>query len=72
VDQPLRGPTPIDLSGNQEFSVDFDEVQLRIAINDFSADFDVAKMPKVFGAGLIRFQAFRSWMALIEADVRAL
>lgn len=72
VDQTLRGPTPIDLSGNQEFSVDFDEVQLRIAINDFRADFDVAKMPKVFGAGLIRFQAFRSWMALVEADVRAL
>jgi hypothetical protein len=71
-DRTLREPTPLDLSADHEFSVSFDQTRLRIAVNDFNAEFDVARMPKVFGPGLVRFQSFRSWMALIEVDVRSL
>lgn len=72
VDKVLREPTPLDLSADQEFYVGFDQTRLQIAVNGFSAEFDVARMPKVFGPGLIRLQSFRSWMALIEVDVRSL
>lgn len=45
---------------------------LRVGVDDFTAGFEVARMPKVFGPGLIRFQSFRSWMSLIEIDLRVL
>ena len=72
VDKELREATPLDLSADQDFFVSFDNRRLQIAVNGFSAEFEVARMPKVFGPGLIRFQSFRSWMSLIEVDVRSL
>ena len=72
VDKELRGPTPLDLAADQDFCVSFDNSRLQIAVNGFSAERDVTRMPKVFGPGLIRFQSFRSWMSLVEVDVRSL
>jgi hypothetical protein len=42
---------------------------LSVAVDDFKASFDVPRMAKVFGPGLIRFQSFRSWMDIREISV---
>jgi hypothetical protein len=57
------------LAADHEFNVVFDEQHLDIAIDDFSSTFEVAKMPKVLGRGLVRFQAAKSWMTLIDLDI---
>ena len=69
VDRHLRMPTPIDLAADHEFRVRFDEKTLSVEVDDFSASFDVATMPKVFGSGLIRFQSSVTWMSLITLDI---
>lgn len=64
TDQVLRQPTPLAVRADHRFHISFDQNALKIAVDDFSATIEVARMPKVLGPGLIRFQAFRCWMGL--------
>ena len=57
-DRIARGPTPIDLAAPHEFTVSFPESHFRFAVNEVEEEFDVGKMPKVFGPGLVRFRSF--------------
>jgi len=68
-DVQLREPTPLDISIDHEFFISFDNERLRIAVNEFKTEFDLARMPKVFGPGLIRLQSSRCWMALRDLDL---
>jgi len=63
-DQLLRQPQTIDDTVFRHFHVRFNEKTLFLAIDDFNTSFDVSKLPKVYGPGLIRFQSSLSWMAL--------
>jgi hypothetical protein len=64
TDKQLRGTTRIDLSGFHHFHIRFTQDILLLEIGDFSISLEVARMPKVFGPGLIRFQSSLSWMAI--------
>jgi hypothetical protein len=68
-DLPLRDKTAIDINGFHKFSIKFDNKYLYLEIDDFSKRFDIEKMPKVFGPGLIRFQSYKSWMRLKEMNL---
>ena len=70
TDVHLRGETPIDQSGFHHFHVRFTPDTLLLSIDDFSTVLEVAKLPKLFGPGLIRFQSSLSWAAIKE--IRAL
>ncbi len=63
-DHELRGVTSIDLAADHQFRVRFDESILRVQVDDFDMTFKVTEMKKVFGPGLIRFQASMTWMAV--------
>jgi hypothetical protein len=63
-DECLREETPIDRSAFHHFHVRFTPDLLHLSIDDFSTELKVASLPKVFGAGLIRFQSSRSWAAI--------
>ena len=69
IDRHVRTPTPTDLAADHEFRVRFDEKTLSVEVDDFSASFDVATMPKVFGSGLIWFQSYAIWMSLVNVDI---
>ena len=60
----LREKTDIDVNDYHEFLVIFDTNILSIKIGFFEKCFRVSEMPKVFGPGLIRFQAYTSWMKI--------
>lgn len=60
----LRDPIKIDLLSFHHFHVRFSPDTLFLSVDDFSASLEVAKMQKVFGPGLIRFQSCLSWMAI--------
>lgn len=64
TDEGLRGPTPIDGSGFHHFHIRFTQDMLLLEVDDFSTSLDVARLPKVFGPGLIRFQSSLSWAAI--------
>ncbi len=64
TDENLRGPTPIDELAFHHFHIRFTQDILLLELDDFSTSLDVAKLPKVFGPGLIRFQSCLSWMAI--------
>jgi hypothetical protein len=51
------------------FEFAFDSAALVISIDDFSRRFQVAEMPKVLGAGLIRLQAHMAWIGLERLSV---
>jgi hypothetical protein len=63
-DRILREPTRIDPAADHCFTIAFDHEALQIRVDDFTARFPVAQMRKVLGPGLIRFQAYRTWMGL--------
>jgi len=63
-DHVLREGTAINLTTYHEFRVRFDETRLSVQVDDFRMVFELAKMKKVFGPGLIRFQSFKTWMAI--------
>lgn len=65
----LRPAKPIDLDADHYFRIVFSQSNLNLQVDDFSESFEVAKMKKVFGSGLIRFQPYRSWMAIKEVKV---
>jgi hypothetical protein len=72
VDKPLRpadNKFDVNTKLDHEFRVSFDERNLQVGIDDFNKSFYVADLPKVLGAGLIRFQSAASWMALISVDI---
>jgi hypothetical protein len=71
-DHKLRGTTSIDFAADHQFRVRFDESILRVQLDDFETTFRLAEMKKVFGPGLIRFQAFRAWMAIRKLRVNGL
>ena len=68
-DTVLRQTTPIDLVADHRFRVVFNESILSVEVDDFSHTLQVPQMKKVFGPGLIRFQAARSWMAIKHVKV---
>ena len=68
-DNPLRPPTPIDLQSYHSFRVVFNESVLNVQVDDFEKSFKVSEMKKVFGDGLLRFQAARGWMAISSLKV---
>jgi hypothetical protein len=63
-DRVLREDAAIDLTTYHEFRVRFDESHLSVQVDDFKKRFELGEMKKVFGPGLIRFQSFRTWMAI--------
>lgn len=65
----LRPAKQIDLDADHHFRVVFNQSILSIEVDDFSQGFEVAQMKKVFGPGLIRFQPYRSWMAIKKVKV---
>ncbi len=65
----LRGPTKIDLEKDHTFEVKFTESTLSVTVDDFSREFEVRSMRKVFGPGLIRLQTWKSWMALKQVKL---
>ncbi len=65
----LRPPTPIDLTSYHRFKIDFNETVLDIQIDEFHHVFQVDRMEKVLGSGLIRFQSHMSWMAIKQLAV---
>ena len=71
-DKELRQPIVIDDTAFHHFHIRFDEKSLSVAIDDFKAFFEVSKLPKVFGPGLIRFQSSLTWMALTNIRVGAI
>ncbi len=60
----LRPPMPMDPAAYHVFRLLFDEKALKVEVDELSNTFPVASMKKVFGPGLIRFQAYKSWMAI--------
>lgn len=64
ADIPLRPPTEIDPYSYHSFSVSINEEAFRINIDDFSHEVPIDDMERVNSAGLIRFHATRSWMAI--------
>jgi len=71
-DEKLRGPVSINLDDDHTFAARIDSKVLSIEVDDFKANVEIAKMPKVLGAGLIRLQSAQSWMALSEIAVETL
>jgi hypothetical protein len=71
TDIKLRDQTKIDYAADHEFHVSFDAKTLKIRVDDFETERDVAQMPKVLGAGLIRFQSHMSWMAIKQIRLEA-
>lgn len=71
-DHILRESTPIDLGADHRFRIVFNNTVLHVEVDDFAADFEVARMKKVFGPGPIRFQAYRTWMGLRDVKVDVL
>jgi hypothetical protein len=69
TDKTLREATPIDITADHRFSIVFTSTVLRVEVDDFNAEFEVAHMKKVLGPGLIRFQASRTWMGLRKLKV---
>lgn len=65
----LRSATQIDLSTFHDFQITFTESTLRVQVDDFTHTFNVRQMQKVFGPGLIRFQSYKSWMAIKRVRV---
>jgi hypothetical protein len=66
----LRASSLLDLHADHDFRISFDERKLTTTVDGFTVEKDVSSMPKVLGPGLIRFQAFRTWMSLIHVDIR--
>lgn len=64
TDNTLRTATSINLSKSYSFKIVFNEKILFVQIDDFSREFEISKMKKVFGEGLIRFQSYGCWMAI--------
>ena len=60
----LREATEIDQQAFHDFRARFSAEVLEVEVDGFSRTFDVAKMPKVLGPGLIRLQSYGGWMAL--------
>ena len=71
-DNLLRGATSIDPSADHHFSITFDQSALQIAVDDFKVAFPLADMQKALGPGLIRFQAYRTWMGLRAVKLKNL
>jgi hypothetical protein len=65
----LRPATTIDLAADHHFRIMFSQSILSIQVDDFSNMIQVAQMKKVFGPGLIRFQPYRSWMAIKNVKI---
>lgn len=61
----LREPTKINTDVFYNFQISFDESKLDVQIDDFHPKpFDVKKLKKDLGPGLLRIQASKSWMAI--------
>jgi hypothetical protein len=71
-DNLLRGPTPIDATADHRFKITFGPNVLQIVVDDFSKTFQVGRMKKVLGPGLIRFQAYRTWMGIRSLNLKTL
>jgi hypothetical protein len=69
-DNVLRGPTPSDPTADHTFHVTFDAATLQIKVDDFQRAFPLAELKKVLGPGVIRFQAYRTWMGLRSLSLR--
>jgi hypothetical protein len=70
-DIPVRGPTPIDPSQLHDFHIAFNDRVLTVRVDDFSRPFPVPEMTRVFGPGLVRFHATRSWMDITTITLAA-
>jgi hypothetical protein len=66
----VRPETPVNLTEYHSFRISFDESVLNVQVDDFQKTFPVGFMKKVFGPGLIRFQAYKSWMAIKQVRLK--
>jgi hypothetical protein len=71
-DKNLRGPTDIDTSVLHQFRIVYAKDKLKVTIDDFSWDSPISDLKKQLGAGLIRFQAWNSRMAINNLQFRAI
>jgi hypothetical protein len=71
-DKVLRNPTPIDSLIFHHFLIQFSQDKLKLSIDDFFAQKEIADFPKVFGNGLIRFQSWLSWMKIRNLKVSSI
>lgn len=69
IDNQLRPKTKIDSAEDHYFHIIFDDSKLNITIDDFSKEFQIKEMEKVFGEGLIRFQSLKSWMVIKKINI---
>jgi hypothetical protein len=69
-DNRLRDAMPSDPAADHAFQVTFTATTLQISVDDFSREFPLAQMKKVLGPGVIRFQAYRTWMGLRSLSLR--
>lgn len=61
----LREPTKINTDAYYHFRILLNESTMDVQIDNFHPKpFEVIKMKKVFGPGLLRFQSSKSWMAI--------
>jgi len=67
----VREATAIDTSAFHDFRVVFNDTELLVQVDDFSRSFPVGDMKRVFGPGLIRFHATRSWMDIATIELAA-
>lgn len=72
-DKILRKPTKIDTDAYHHFHILFNELTIDVQIDNFHPKpFEVIKMKKVFGPGLIRFQSSTSWMSIKDIKLELL
>ena len=72
-DKLLREPITIDTDAYHRFRILFNESTMDVQIDDFHPKaFEVKKMEKVFGPGLLRFQSSTSWMAIKDIKLERL
>jgi hypothetical protein len=67
----VREATEIDPASFHSFELEFNDSEFNIAIDDFSIGFQVSDMKRVFGPGLVRFHATRSWMEISDLSISA-
>jgi hypothetical protein len=69
-DNRLRDATSSSPPADHTFQVFFRVTTLQVRVDDFSKEFPLAQMKKVLGPGVIRLQAYRTWMGLRSLSLR--
>jgi hypothetical protein len=66
----LRARQPIELTGDHHFKIILADLELTIDVDDCHHAFPVGHIPKLLSPGLIRFQAYMTWMGIQRMILR--